>query len=224
MSVLRRRGLLKEESGGGGDISDYVQDGIIFWLDGIENTRSGHNAAATKWESLVSSSHDVTYNSAKVISDKYCIPNGQSTMEKVVNGITTTSTIEVVLEYVAAGTYQMIIPWRGNNYGTTWILKAQNMIAFSASNNNQSKGILLQSGINTYAACGKSLMYLNGQQTSIVSNSETWGSTLTRQLFYYTAQYPASCVSKIYAIRVYNRALTAAEILKNAQLDAARFK
>ena len=220
MGLMRRRGLLAEASGGGGDISDYVQDGIIFWLDGIENTRSGHNASATKWENLANSAHDVTYNNSKVIGDKYCIPNGSSSMANARSD--SRVTIEVVMDWVDNGATQMITPWYGNNYGTVWV-HTNGQIFFNAQSNN-SHGVGVISGINTYTAQQSRSYYLNGNAATEVNGTGSWSSQYGKVLFYYNSQYPRPCVSKIYAIRIYNRALNAAEILQNAQVDAARFR
>lgn len=38
----------------------YVQDGLQLWLDGLMNSRSGHNANAKKWEDLSPNHYDFT--------------------------------------------------------------------------------------------------------------------------------------------------------------------
>lgn len=38
----------------------YIQDGLQLWLDGIQNSRNGHDSAAKKWEDLSSNHFDFT--------------------------------------------------------------------------------------------------------------------------------------------------------------------
>ena len=40
--------------------SSYIKDGLVLWLDGIQNSRSGHNSALTKWEDLSGNKYDFT--------------------------------------------------------------------------------------------------------------------------------------------------------------------
>lgn len=55
--------------------SSYVEDGLVLWLDGINNTRSGHDASASGWEDLSGSGFDfVPYSTGKmptINSDHY---------------------------------------------------------------------------------------------------------------------------------------------------------
>lgn len=216
--LLRRRTQMAAGSSRVPTIDDYVQDGILFWLDAIENTRDGHNASSTKWHDLAGN-RDVTYAENAVIADKYCIPNGSASGTRV--AVTTANTIELVFELVSSGGSQMILPWKGNSYGTVWI-GSSGKLFFSAGRNDGTKGLAVAGGRNTCAARGLSAMFINGEEAEIVSTSATWSGTYDR-LFYYNASYPAACTSKICAIRIYDRLLTDAEIAHNAAVDAARF-
>ena len=219
--MQRRREMMRLASASPAPtIDDYVQDGIILWLDGIENTRSGHNASATKWEDLSGNARDYTYASTSVIGDKYCKPNNKLTNTK--DRPTNQVTIEIVMDFVSSGSSQMILPWGGNAYKTVWISSSGSPIYFSAGNSNASKGIAVRSGINTYAATSTSSMFFNGVSDTIVSGSATWQNG-AHYIGYYSSSSPRTVSSKIYAIRMYNRALTAAELLQNAQIDRARF-
>lgn len=45
------------------EVHNYTTNGLVIHYDGIQNTRSGtHNASATRWENLVSPSHDGVLN------------------------------------------------------------------------------------------------------------------------------------------------------------------
>lgn len=60
--MIRRRSLI------GSSTSQYIKDGLVLWLDGINNTRTGHNENATDWQDLSGNNidgefiGDVTYN------------------------------------------------------------------------------------------------------------------------------------------------------------------
>lgn len=213
--IQRRRGMARESAK---TINDYVQNGLVFWLDGIENTRNGHNASASKWEDLTSTHRDVTYNSSKGIGDKYCILNGKSTVSKL-SSISTSYTIEVVADYPSDTSVQAILPWRGDNYGSVCIESRKIMFQCATSNYN---GILMEYGINTYTARGKSNLRTNGR-TAISATCKRGMATAADWMGYYSASYPFPLTTKIYAVRIYNRILTDAEVLSNALVDAARF-
>lgn len=204
-------------------INDYVQDGIIFWLDGIENTRSGHNASATRWEDLSDNPLYFTYNNDSVIGDKYCIPNGKMAGTSRVTSTTESYTIEIVME-LSTLEQQMLLPWKGNAYGTIWVRGSATppVLAFSSGNNDGVKGVEIVSGINTYTARGLSNMMVNGIASTIMSSSASWASQFS-QIGYYNSAYPRNATSKYYAIRIYNRILTDAEVAINVAVDTARF-
>lgn len=213
--IQRRRGMARESAK---TIDDYVQNGLVFWLDGIENTRNGHDASASKWEDLTSAHRDVTYNSSKVIGDKYCILNGKSTVSKL-SSISTSYTIEVVADYPSDASVQAVLPWRGNNYGSVCIESRKIMFQCATSDFN---GILMEYGINTYTARGKSNLRTNGR-TAISATCRRGMATASDWMGYYSASYPFTLTTKIYAVRIYNRILSDAEVLSNALVDAARF-
>lgn len=218
--MQRRREMMRLASGPapGPSIDDYVQTGLVFWLDAINNTRSGHDASSAKWHDLADG-NDVTYNANAVIADKYCIPNGDSAGTKIT--VTSSYTMELVFELVSNGSAQLILPWNKNAYGTLWIGSGGNVF-FSAGSGSNAKGVVFRSGVNTYAARGLSAMSVNGEAESVISTAATWSNAYNK-LFDYNPTYPRPCVSKISAIRIYNRLLTDAEIAQNAAVDAARF-
>ncbi len=168
-------------------IEDYVQNGIVFWLDGIENTRSGHNASATKWEDLTSTHRDMTYNSAKVIADKYCVLNGQSAITRYTS-TTTSYTIELVLGEAPNTSVHMIMPWKQNNYGTCYVENRKVMYR-AASTSTTLTGILMESGINTYTARGNSNFRTNGVAATTATLKRS-ASSANNYMGYYNSSYP----------------------------------
>ena len=75
----------------------YITDGLVLWLDGIQNTRSGHNASATTWEDLSGNQYYFTASSTPVWADDHCVFNGSFHFVKDTpnNELSNTGTVEV---------------------------------------------------------------------------------------------------------------------------------
>lgn len=216
-------GKAESEDPGPG-VDGYVQDGIIFWLDGIWNTKAGHKAKATKWEDLSGNGHDYGYRSDSVIAPTFCIPNGQMASAIAAPAISTSYTIEVVTDIWESSTGQFILA-RGNGYGTMFVNAARTTFWFHTANtSNGAHGFTPQSGRTTYTAQDSTHYFINGAATTRLNGKTSWTATnLTRYLFYYNTGYPYAYVSPVYAIRIYNRTLAEAEIAQNYAQDVLRF-
>jgi hypothetical protein len=216
-------GKAESEDPGPG-VDGYVQDGIIFWLDGIWNTQAGHKSTATVWEDLSGNGHNYTYRSDSVITPTYCIPNGRMASTIDAPSISTSYTIEVVTDIQESSTGQFILAL-GNGYGTIFVSATVPVLFFHASKNtNGAHGFAIQEGRTTYTAQNSTNYFINGAATTRLDNKTSWSATnLKKYLFYYNSSYPYSYVSPVYAIRIYNRTLTEAEIAQNYAQDVARF-
>lgn len=218
--LLTRRREMILPSGADG----YVDDGIILWLDGIWNTRTGHDANAAKWEDLSGNGHDYAYRADSVVAQKYCIPNGQMAADIASPTISTTYTIEIVTDIQNTGSAQFVHA-RGNNYGTIFFNNAANTLWVKTSNTSgQAYGMDAQSGITTYTCQDSTHYFINSVATSRKTGRTSWTATnLTKYLFYYNSSYPYPFTSPFYALRIYNRTLTEAEIAQNYAQDVLRF-
>ena len=212
--LLRRRELLLRAAAAPG-INDYVHDSMLLWLDGIENTRSGHDAGAAKWEDLSGNAMDYGYHASSVIADKYCQPNG-GMMTSANLTITDGCTIEVVVGIRTNGASQMITAQGGQSGFTTWIGSGGNFF-FGAG--NASKYCVPPKAINTF----NSAHYANGEPVEFTALYASWSNAYRTRLFTYSSDTYRQCVSDVYALRVYSRELTAAEIRKNYEIDKLRF-
>lgn len=237
MGNLLRRRMMMQTAGGSPAVDDktlfdqYVRPS--FWIDGIQNTYDGHNPNATRWVNHMSSDpkKEFIYPSNAVIGDKYCIPNGETlyvaegtTYAQNMTQLTDSYSIEIVVEPIESDVPQMIAPNQGNNYGTFWIDAAVTAVYFSAGSNGGAVGVAASPGVHTYVATGKGkTYYMDGEPVSTVTASSTWGRADRTHLFYYNGAYGRPCKSKIFAIRWYNRQLTAEEVAHNYELDKIRF-
>ena len=217
--LMRRRELIL--SGGSADpIDQYVQDGLILWLDGIKNTRAGHSDTTTVWEDLSGNERDYTLYSTRVIGDKYIIPKGRATSsQSITSGVSWTT--EVCYLYGSSSKSQIFTPQR-NTRNTLWISAASNICVGAGGTSGNVKFVAQADHptINTI----NSRYYINGRDDiEWSSGTGTWGTAQAQYLFGYNnaTGYPMNC--RVYALRIYDRTLTDEEILQNYALDRIRF-
>ena len=216
---------------------DYISNGLIFNLDGIKNTRSGHISDTTVWEDLSGNGLDFDLNDI-TITDSSMSFNGSTSyaniqdieLWKTIANDTTEYDVELCLRFTLDESYQPII---SSNYGSINVAKFVKYLQFRST--NYGLNIIDISGKN-YASNGKSftvscnmndlLAYFN--TTNYVLNSEasdfisapisdnfTIGTRATGESFWFNGD--------IYSIRIYNRHLTDEERLYNHSVDVNRF-
>lgn len=100
-------------------VSDMMLNNILT-LDGIQNTRSGHNASATTWEDLSGNENDFSQHSgasAVIWSTDHAVFDATrrtlSLSKNIVSGISSAFTVELVLNITGKGSTQV----SGVNYG-----------------------------------------------------------------------------------------------------------
>lgn len=213
--LLIRRPLLVKA--GSDPIDNYVTSGLVLWLDGIKNTRSGHNASSTKWEDLSGNGYDCTYNASSTVDALYCVPNAGLTLAKNLT-IPSTCTIEIVLKSIPNSSVNQMVAAQGDNQRTVWINKSGNVV-FGASTAKVFAYADLPAEVNTVVNSG----YLNGAAYTVGSSSASWNTAYKSRLFAYSSNTTNKTTSRIYAIRVYDRELSASEILQNYNADKVRF-
>lgn len=217
-------------------VNDYIKNGLILHLDGINNDINGHNTSQNSiWYDMSGNNKNATlYNC--IVRDDNIEFNGSSSYATLANnalGQYGASTIEVVFKMT----------------GTNGIIIADNA-------NVSSRGF----GFTSYDFCikvgdAKSLPYvfklpngLNEQHTySIIYDGINYNNTLAYQDsealvkktstdgFANNATYPIigrrtwpsgskwSFKGNIYSIRVYNKKLTKAQLEHNHEMDRKRF-
>lgn len=215
--LLRRRAMMGSKKVVD-PISLYATDGLILWLDGIKNTQSGHDANAEYWEDLSGNGLDYHYLSANIIHDTYLDVNGvggdkkrgftNSEKQAIQNG-----TVEIVYDFANTGTDARIVLPLGNVPNTT--SRKNGCILFGTG--NTTKSIAITDGIHTY----NSSMYKDGETAANQGQTVSWGSTHEYLFSWGGSTYGfKGCV---YALRIYGRVLSEAEIIKNFQADRVRF-
>lgn len=237
MLIAGRNAML---AGGGLSAKDYVQSGLVAMWDGIENAGWGvHDANATTWKDLSGNGWNLiahegrsnvlpTFEAQCARLDKNCFyvydgAIGSGSGSK----IPAAKQLEFVVKTISTGD-NCVCEFKNSNiavwgwYGKAcpvkpgWgkVILGFNEIAKSV--NGYSYDI---SEINNFK------IYLHGLQTLNVQNGQGFGSMNKNGLgfdgWYDTSEH--EYIGDIYCVRLYSRALTAAEVAANYAVDKARF-
>lgn len=215
----------------------YVQDGLIAMWDGIENAGWGvHDANAQNWTALVGGVDAVTMTGKLGWSDRAAVFSGNSTYLRINSlfGKLQSLTIEVC---------HKAMPLSGSGYGalfsclesggvgiqqnanfTRWYMQA------GAPTNGTYYGGRPLEAVDEFQTVSISL----GNEFSTYKNAQQFGTTVTGQGVRYNNYYAYYQIGRdpgdagnikgdVYCVRLYSRALTAAEIAANYAIDKERF-
>jgi len=236
MMIAARNAFLMSGGSSMPTARDYVQDGLIAMWDGIENAGWGvHDPNATEWKNLNESGPTLARKSSPIawLDNALTITsaNGNYGAFSVSSSSFASSvkTVEVVASFSATNNVQSIFNIgtgvsAGVGISTTGFMSAAGKTPFTSAGNDkpQSGSWLFSGGMNSAPVeC-----YRNGISSSTGSTAymSVGGKYLTNT-FVIGSLYNASYhfVGKIHSIRLYSRALTAAEVAANDAVDAARF-
>lgn len=216
---MRRRLMIKSANHDepGGRISDYVQDGLVFHLDGKKKLNSDGN-----WHSLVG--NFVFTNNGATFNDDHVWFDGVD--DYLVR--TTTSNIQSS----SSGTIEVVYDSTKQSFGTIIRTSANGQVAYAS----------YSSGTKIIWTTGNPMraVYTNPPIKGTVSlciaqgiaNGSVMGTSGTN---YYArisggvfigrngASGTSPFSGKIYSIRMYNRNLTVEEVLQNQSVDNIRF-
>ena len=224
------------------DTSKYVQDNLVLFYDGLNNTGSGHSNKATTWKDLSTSNFDGTLMN---FGDNSWTNNsltfdGIDDWVKIAQMDYSNITVEVVMEYYnldGDSEIDVVTNWQSGGYGidihdSTY--RDRNTFAFLLSG----KGYQYIQSDNP-AKIGKKYILTGSYDGSIVkfwengikkeSNLEgTIGNTQDNTVMVLGGNpkgenSDASFNGKIYAVRIYSKALTDEEVKQNYELDVQRY-
>lgn len=212
---------------GGGAVApaEYIQDGLIAWYDGEWNEDIGvHNSSATKWVNLADKGNDITnIDSNFTWGDDYLLPPvtvGVGTIPEF-NPVT----IEAVLTFSGTNFIPVIAFSSNRNF---WIsIRTDNTVNFFTNGHyapvqRSTKLALSAPGlVVNNQRTNPSAIYVNGVDSIVKSSGGTlnnWEKNTFNADFKY-----GSGTAYWYCLRLYNRALTEAEIMNNWQIDKQRF-
>ena len=218
----------------------YVKNGLVLYLDGINNTRSGHNASSLYWEDLSGNNNDLLIVDSSYVECKDNLYNFKGNTQG-----------RMVLESFGSmkGTYEVVCKNTRPTYSGYALthLPANNgdkcrIILFASSgrlsaNGNVNAPILASytdftNNLSTISITESSTSpiayYVNGSVSATTGNaSSNIGTYDTTKLLLgvrsYNRGYYDAFQGDIACVRVYDRVLTAAEILHNYNIDKERF-
>ena len=210
----------------------YVSDGLILHYDAINNTGNGHSNNTTTWKDLSGNGNDGIVTGGNW-GDSYL----RFTSSTEQNGVKTnrnfpidfSNTFNIVFKLSSVNSVEALFGSRTS--------VSDGMMLFNYSTNDNLS--LDTKGSNTRIALGDRLsantiydisitfsgttckLYVNGQLT----NTETFtDATINFPLTVFTAGTRSNSLGDIYSVKVYNRALTDAEIQQNHNIDSQTYK
>lgn len=197
-----------------GDISNYVQDGLVMHLDGIDK-----GGVSGRWTSLVGSTY-YTLTSHSTSETKAIVMDGAGVLTATsgtsVSG--TTGTIEVCAQYLGSAGSAIILNGSASAQ-LCFIIGGAGYAFKNARGSNQwnvTKQSLFTCSLNATRCMLNGVVGGTKTTNNWTSYSDTIGGRSSGSNRYYANV-------RIYSIRKYNRLLTAEEMLQNQKVDNARF-
>lgn len=224
--------------GGGGWRNPYVTDGLVAMWDGEWNAGRGrHDPNATTWKDLVGSA-DMTMNTSTFTGWEWT-GNAVSIDESEIGyqvAVTNNAALMGLLNNASAFTLEMfaVKDGTGTAYADRYVRTDGNTILVMSYRTNRVIGFysngnqnyVLASNINILspflASCVQTptskQLYFNGVLAA--EELSAFGDVAWRN-FWLASQ--AGAPRRIFCVRLYNRALSAAEVAANYAADQARF-
>ncbi len=201
------------------DEINYIQDGLIFQLDGINK---GTNEGA--WTDLIGGHIYTNYGAT-------ALENGWRLYNKTLRSVdynflpaNSNQTVEIVFKPTVNRGSQAIWMQNGNGIMTTnTVLIFWNNTAVTFLQHNKTYTIPLT--VNAYhcVSVNLTLGLVNGVKKNPNTNSDYWNQTSQYSSIGSRNNGAAYFKGDIFAIRVYDRRLTEDEMLHNQQVDNIRF-
>lgn len=219
LKILKNGIILWEGVGDIPPASAYIQDGLVFHLDGIERGDSG-------WTDLIGGKKFTLYNCT--LNDDNVEFNGTSSYGKASGKLAgdSSGTIEAVFttdNFVTTSDFDLDVLYFGDSYGPNLqLVKYSGEEAISTTLSDQYKNPIDKVKMVSASRVSPYPGIINGVYTpkyTIKNLSRSSASYI--YLGHYTNKY---LQGKIYSIRRYNRSLTTEERLHNQLLDIQRFK
>lgn len=216
---------------------DYVQTGLVHQWDGLENASSRiHDADLTVWRDLAGDA-DLTCTPGQyawgesyfqcAVADDAHSTIGSARANRVIGDY---RTVEVVFRGEGVGNPGRCIfstgvkarfCWLNGPHGCVQFSETQPSLPFTMTGNTDD--MVLTATYASSSATSVSGIFQNGQTTQTGTYTETWGQYPDAFALGFGRSKPYCFAGRIYAIRMYERELTADEVAANAALDRCRF-
>ena len=219
------------------NILDYVGNGLVLLLDGIENTRGGHSASTNVWEDLSGNNYDTgnislgteTYwdenNMVFNNTNKMILISDSNKNTEILNTINSNQfTVQFfVNEYTKSNDNYSTILWSTNDDFAFYSYTSQSIFYLKNSNNSRTtipiSSVIGKTVTISFDLNNKTLkLYSDTDKSSEVTISET-----IKANNFNIGRNSIHNNFSIGEIRIYNRILTEKEINHNYMVDKARY-
>ncbi len=219
----------------------YVTNGLIHHWDAIDNTGSGHDSSASVWADLVGNNNLTILGSSITWGGNY-LNFGGTTGHKLLsaNNAETSGgkTVEVVFKPDSVQSAAVICAFcneendtaDSNAYGKINIYSDNTINCKGESSSCYQTGLAALTDLNSISASYSanttiSACYVNAvAKTANGATHSLRGSSKKISVGASPTSYNYAFKGKIYAIRIYNKILTAEEVAQNYSVDVARFE
>jgi hypothetical protein len=222
----------------------YVQDGLITYLDAVNNTGYGHSDETQIWKDLTNHGNDATLYNNPIWSNNSIIFDGETNfgrIEATANlSYETGITIEARLKILSTEIFndENEIPflgnWHGAGLGLLYLEEGTFDSNFYTTNGLKNFNNTETNNINEYTTVTmthdgtKATLYINGVQKAIINNTNTITPSLVPIGIGGNPKIENTSMDS-YAnvefqnVLIYDRALTENEVMRNYQADMAKY-
>lgn len=201
---------VKQAAGG----PQYVTDGLVFWLDGID--KGGTTAWVEKINNYSFENHGATFNTDHVYFDGVDDYLDSSAAATYVN-MNNSYTIEVVYEKEANG---YIYQPKSGRYRVTFGFNADGGVIWQSGRGARP---LYNAPSSGSVSISNSRALANGTAMTSTGSNYTSNSDSSSYIGRRSAANGGYFKGKVYSIRIYSRNLSEAEVLANLAVDNQRF-
>ena len=199
-------------------ISDYVQDGLVLAYDGYQAPSGG------VWKDLSPSHNDM------VLTDGYEFDTSGHSLRVVAGNNHTTSS---AVNFAANFTFEVVVQPNVGSYNTPIAANKSSVLLYNSSLYFRTKtNYICYVYLTTSSPCKTGLQvaygdtcearyYRNANKEWRKESGYLNHTAAALQLTFGSSLFNVD--ANFYALRLYNRKLTDAELLQNRKLDAARF-
>ena len=210
---------------------EYVSTGLMLHYDAINNTGSGHSSSTTTWKDLSGNGNDGTItggswsdnslnftssNSSNGVKTSKNFPIDFENTFNIVFNLTTVSSVEPLFgSRTTTSDGFMLFNYNSNNALTLDTKGGSTRLNLGSRLSANTKYDITVTFTGTTAK-----LYVNGKLSSTKTFTD---ASLNMPLTVFNAGAQSNARGNIYSVKVYNRALTEAEIQQNYNIDKEKY-
>jgi hypothetical protein len=222
----------------------YVQDGLITYLDAVNNTGYGHSDETQIWKDLTNHGNDATLYNNPIWSNNSIIFDGETNFGRIEatanlsyeSGITIEARIKILSTEIFNDENEIpfLGNWHGAGLGLLYLEAGTFDSNFYTTNGLKNFNNTETNNINEYTTVTmthdgtKATLYINGVQKAIINNTNTITPSLAPIGIGGNPKIENTSMDS-YAnvefqnVLIYDRALTENEVMRNYQADMAKY-